>query len=215
MNSPADRGILLVGPGLESSRAAMIMVHGRNAGPENILSLAGELRHPEFSYLAPAAPGGTWYPRSFMAEIADNEPALSDALASIDGVVRLIAEKGIPRERIILLGFSQGACLSAEYTVRRPARYGGVMALSGGLIGPPGTRWEHPGDFGGTPVLLGCSDVDPHIPRSRVAESAVVFGRMGAEVTERIYPGMGHQVNEDELEFVRAIMTTVAADSAG
>jgi phospholipase/carboxylesterase len=189
----------------------MIMVHGRNAGPENILSLAAELTQPGFTFLAPAAPGGSWYPRSFMADFAENEPALSAALSTVDGLVRLIEEQGIPRERIMLLGFSQGACLSAEYSVRHPARYGGVMALSGGLIGPPGTRWEHDGDFGGTPVLLGCSDVDPHIPRKRVAESAAVFARMGAEVTERIYPGMGHQVNEDELELVRSVMTRVAA----
>jgi predicted esterase len=201
--------VLSAGPGLESSTAAMIMIHGRNAGPENILELAGLLRHPGFTFLAPAAAGGTWYPFSFMAETARNEPGLSSGLAAIDRLIHAIEEKRIPKRRIILLGFSQGACLSCEYAVRHAGRFGGVVALSGGLIGPPGTVWEDSGSFEGTPVFLGCSDVDSHIPKARVDESAAVFARMGATVTKRIYPGMGHQVNEDELEFVRELMVVV------
>jgi predicted esterase len=117
----------------------------------------------------------------------------------------------VPRRRIILLGFSQGACLSSEFAVRNAGRFGGVVVLSGGLIGPPGTAWNYPGSFEGTPVFLGCSDVDGHIPKARVDESAAVFSAMGATVTERIYPGMGHQVNEDELAVVREMMGVVVA----
>ena len=199
------------GTPLGSGRAAMIMIHGRNAGPENILELARLLPHPDFSFLAPSAAGGTWYPLSFMAETARNEPGLSSGLEVILELVRSIEAQGVPRRRIILLGFSQGACLSSEFAVRHASRFGGVVALSGGLIGPPGTVWNYPGSFEGTPVFLGCSDVDSHIPKARVDESAVVFSGMGAMVTERIYPGMGHQVNEDELEFVRRLMAEVVA----
>lgn len=203
--------VLSAGRPLGSGRAAMIMVHGRNAGPENILELARLIPHPDFSFLAPSAAGGTWYPLSFMAETSRNEPGLSSGLAVILELVRSIEARGVPRRRIILLGFSQGACLSGEFAVRNPSRFGGVVALSGGLIGPPGTVWNHPGSFEGTPVFLGCSDVDSHIPKGRVDESAAVFSAMGATVTERIYPGMGHQVNEDELEVVREMMEAVAA----
>jgi predicted esterase len=203
--------VLSAGRPLGSGRAAMIMVHGRNAGPENILELARLVPHPDFSFLAPSAAGGTWYPLSFMAETARNEPGLSSGLAVLLELVRTIEARGVPRRRIILLGFSQGACLSSEFAVRNAARFGGVVALSGGLIGPPGTVWNYPGRFEGTPVFLGCSDVDGHIPKARVDESAAVFSAMGATVTERIYPGMGHQVSEDELEFVREMMEAVAA----
>ncbi len=209
MQPHAGQPVLTAGPGIESSRAAMIMLHGRNAGPRNILELAGVLAHPAFTYLAPAAAGGTWYPYSFMADKAGNEPGLSSALWVIDQLVRDIESRGIPKRRIVLLGFSQGACLASEYAVRHADRFGGVIAFSGGVIGPPGTTWESPGRFDGTPVFLGCSDVDGHVPKTRVDESAVVFERMGAEVTKRIYPGMGHLVNEDELDAARRIMAGV------
>ena len=204
--------LLSAGRPLGSGRAAMIMIHGRNAGPENILELARLVPHPEYTYLAPSAAGGTWYPLSFMAETARNEPGLSSGLEVIHQLVRSIEGQGVPRRRIVLLGFSQGACLCSEFAVRHASRFGGVVALSGGLIGPPGTVWNCPGTFEGTPVFLGCSDVDGHIPKGRVDESAAVFSAMGALVTERIYPGMGHQVNEDELEFVRLLMEEVARE---
>ena len=204
--------VLSTGRPIGSARAAMIMIHGRNAGPENILELARLVPHPDYAFLAPAAAGGTWYPLSFMAETARNEPGLSSGLGVIHDLVGSLESQGIPRRRIILLGFSQGACLSSEYAVRHAARFGGMVALSGGLIGPPGTAWNYPGSFDGTPVFMGCSDVDGHIPRARVDESAAVFSGMGAAVTERIYPGMGHQVNEDELEFVRRLMDAVVAE---
>ena len=201
------------GAPLGAGAAAMIMVHGRNAAPRNILELAGVLPHPRFAYLAPAAAGGTWYPLSFMAETAPNEPGISSGLAAIDRLVREIVAQGVPTERIILLGFSQGACLALTYAARHAAIYGGVVAFSGGLIGPPGTNWTEGGDFGETPVFLGCSDADSHIPLSRVHESSDVFRRMGAAVTERIYPGMGHLVNDDEISFTRDLMQQVASAS--
>jgi phospholipase/carboxylesterase len=210
MEPHGGQPVLTLGPGVESSRAAMIMMHGRNAGPRNILDLAGVLHHPDFTYLAPAAAGGTWYPFSFLAETARNEPGLSSGLWVIDRLVQDLEAKGIPGRRIILLGFSQGACLSSEYAVRHAGRLGGLVAYSGGLIGPLGTVWDYPGSFDGMPVFLGCSDVDAHVPKARVDESAAVFTRMGAAVTERIYPGMGHQVNEDELELTRTLMDAVS-----
>ena len=187
----------------------MIMLHGRNAGPGNILELAGVLADPAFTYLAPTASGGTWYPYSFMADKASNEPGLSSGLLVIDQLVRDIESRGLPKRRIVLLGFSQGACLASEYAVRHADRFGGVIVFSGGVIGPPGTTWDSPGRFDGTPVFHGCSDVDAHVPKARVDESASVFERMGAAVTKRIYPGMGHLVNEDELEFARLVMAGV------
>ena len=203
--------VVMLGRPLGEGRAAMVMIHGRNAGPKNILDLAGPLAHSEFTYLAPAAAGGTWYPYSFMAERATNEPGLSSGLAVVAGLIEKIVASGVPRRRIILLGFSQGACLASEFVARDPDRYGALIAFSGGVIGPPGTTWNGPGRLDGMPVFLGCSDIDGHVPKTRVDESAAVFERMGARVTERIYPGMGHLVNEDELTWARDVM----AEGAG
>ncbi|MBI4419441.1 MAG: dienelactone hydrolase family protein [Gemmatimonadetes bacterium] len=191
---------------LGRGRAVMIMVHGRGAGPRNILDLVPALVHPDFTYLAPAAANGTWYPLSFMAEIERNEPGMTSGISVIHGLIDDAIAKGIPTERIMLLGFSQGACLASTAALRRPARYGGVIGYCGGLIGPPGTRWEVSGSFDGMPVFLGCSDRDAHVPRERVDETAAQFERMGAAVNERIYPGMGHLVNEDEIAFTRDLM---------
>lgn len=188
----------------------VIMVHGRNAGPANILDLVPRLERPAFTYLAPAAAGRTWYPLSFMAEREKNEPGVTSGLWVLEHMVEGVVARGIARDRIILLGFSQGACLTAEFVVEHAARYGGVILYSGGLIGAPGTTWNHPGSFDHTPIFLGCSDVDAHVPKTRVDESAVVFTRMGATVTERIYPGMGHLVNDDEIAFTRTLMDSIA-----
>lgn len=200
-----------MGRPLGKGRAVMILVHGRNAAPRNILELAAALDHPEFTYLAPAAADNTWYPYSFMAETALNEPGISSGLAVLDGLVTQVLETGVSRNRIILTGFSQGACLMTEFAVRHAGRYGGVLAFSGGLIGPPGTTWEYDGGFEGTPVFLGCSDVDAHVPKERVDESAEVFGRMGAVVEKRIYAGMGHLINDDEIAFARSIVDSVGS----
>lgn len=196
---------------LGDGSAAMILVHGRGAAPRDILELADELAHPAFTYLAPAAAGNTWYPASFMADIASNEPGISSGLAVLGDLVKQVVEHGVPTGRIVLAGFSQGACLMSEFAVRHAAPYGAVIAFSGGLIGPRGTTWPNEGDFGGAPVFLGCSDTDAHVPRDRVEESAEVFARMGAAVELRFYPGMGHLINEDELAFARSIVASVGS----
>ena len=192
----------------------VIMVHGRGAGPKNILDLVPRLDRPNCTYLAPGASANTWYPFSFMAETDKNEPGLSSALAVLKALVDDVVAKGVRRERIVVLGFSQGACLTTEFAARHPARYGGIIAFTGGLIGPPGTTWNEGGRFDGTPVFLGCSDVDGHVPQTRVDETAAVFERMGASVTERIYPGMGHIVNDDEIAAAQAMLDQLGTGSS-
>lgn len=198
--------IATAGLPLDEAQAAMILVHGRGATARGILELASDLYHPRFAYLAPAAADNTWYPFSFLTETAKNEPWLTSALHVLDRLVSDLVARGIRKDRVVLLGFSQGACLAGEFSVRHADRYGGVILFSGGLIGPPGTTWNYSGSFGGTPVFLGCSDIDPHVPKNRVDDSAAVFERMGADVTKRIYPGMGHTVNVDEIPFAQSLM---------
>jgi predicted esterase len=206
----AGQPLLTRGKPLAEARAAVIMVHGRGASPQSILELAQAIPHPDVAYLAPGAVGGTWYPQSFMAPIAANEPGISSGISVIHVLIEQVVAAGIPEERIILLGFSQGACLASTSAQRKPKRYGGVVVLSGGLIGPPSTEWSAEGDFAGTPIFLGCSDVDAHIPEARVLASAAHLEGMGAEVTCRIYKGFGHAVNEDEIAFVRELVASVA-----
>jgi len=210
MQPHAGEPLALAGMPLGQGSAVAIMVHGRNAAPANILDLVPRFERPDFTYLAPAAAGRTWYPLSFMAERDKNEPGISSGLWVLEHLVAEVLARGIPKTRIVLLGFSQGACLAAEFAVEHADRYGGVILYSGGVIGAPGTTWEYPGSFAGTPVFLGCSDVDAHVPKTRVDESAAVFARMGAAVTERIYPGMGHLVNEDEITFTRQLMAQLS-----
>jgi len=164
----AGQPVVEAGVPLGQAPAAVVMVHGRNAGPANILDLVPRLARPNLTYLAPAAANRTWYPHSFMAGIASNEPGLSSGLGVLESLLERIQAAGIPRSRIVLLGFSQGACLTAEFAVRHASRFGGVVVFSGGVIGPPGTRWDDAGRFDGTPVFLGCSDQDSHVPESRV-----------------------------------------------
>lgn len=202
--------VVTAGRPLDKADAAVVMVHGRGASAESILTLADEFGRPEPAYVAPQAAGSTWYPYSFMAPIQQNEPYLSSALELLEAVLAKLEAEGIPPERTVLLGFSQGACLTLEFAARHAQPFGGLVALSGGLIGPPGTRRDYPGSFDGTPVFLGCSDRDPHIPEERVHESAEVFRRMDARVTERIYPGLGHTVNQDELLWVRDLLGSLA-----
>ncbi len=210
MDPHAGQPVLTAGAPLGTAPVAVIMVHGRNAGPANILDLVPRLERPQVSYLAPAAAGRTWYPHSFLADIASNEPWLSSALAGLATLVGRATAAGVPRQRVVLLGFSQGACLAAEFAVRHAARYGGIVAFSGGVVGPPGTTWDASGDLAGTPAFFGCSDRDSHVPEFRVTESAELYARMGAAVTTRIYPGLGHQINDDEIAWAQALLDSLA-----
>jgi predicted esterase len=184
----------------------MILLHGRGASADDILALADELHANDIAYLAPQAAGRTWYPYSFLAPMAQNEPGITSALGVISQLIQDARADGVDSRRIAILGFSQGACLTLEYAARYAARYAGVFGLSGGLIGPPGTARDYPGYLDDTPVFLGCSDVDAHIPLARVRESADVFRRMRANVDERIYEGMGHTVNKDEIDAINAVL---------
>lgn len=207
----AGQPVLTAGIELEAARAAMIMVHGRGATAESILQLADVLDQPGFAYLAPQAANSTWYPHSFLQPIERNEPWLTSALHVIAGVLALVSDAGILPERTVLLGFSQGACLTLEYVARNATRYGGVAGLSGGLIGPDDTPRDYPGSLDGTPVFLGCSDIDFHLPVERVRHSTEVLRNLGGNVTERIYPGMGHEINLDEIRFVQQMMGSLVA----
>jgi predicted esterase len=199
----AGQPVLSRGPAPATARLVVMLVHGRGGSADDMLGLAEELQLPDVSYLAPQAADRTWYPHSFLTPIAQNEPFLTSALNTIRALTN---GHGLPSERIALLGFSQGACLSLEYAARHAARYAAVIGLSGGLIGPHGTPRAYTGSLSGTPVFLGCSDIDPHIPLERVHESAEVLTAMGALVDLRIYPRMGHTINQDELGAVRALL---------
>ena len=207
----AGQPILLGGAAIADARLAAILIHGRGASAEDILGLSQELSAADVASLAPQAAGNTWYPYSFLAPMAQNEPGLSSALGVIAAILASLEAQGISANRVVLMGFSQGACLTSEFAARHARRYAGLAALSGGVIGPPGTARDYAGTFDGTPVFMGCSDVDPHIPLERVRESAEVFRRMGATVDERIYRGMGHTVSQDEIDAVNEILSRPAA----
>ncbi len=205
-----DVTLLTAGAPVETARAAVILLHGRGASALDILALTPRLDSDratqKVAFLAPQAPGRAWYPRHFLAPLDENEPALSTALATVGALIARIEVSGIPAARIALLGFSQGACLALEYAARHARRYGGVIALAGGLIGPPGTLFRYPGMLAGTPVFIGCGDSDPHIPLARVNESAAALAELGAQVDRRIYPGLGHTLVQDEIDAARAIL---------
>jgi predicted esterase len=201
-----NQPVLHAGAEVGEARLVAILLHGRGASAGDILGLAHEFSARDVAYLAPEAAGHTWYPYSFLTPIEQNEPSLGSALRVVTGLVHDLQQRGVAADRIVLMGFSQGACLASEFAARHARRYAGVVALSGGLIGPPGTPRNYAGTFDGTPALFGCSDVDPHIPLERVTESASAFRRMGAKVDERIYPRMGHTVNTDELAAIDALL---------
>jgi len=205
------------------ANAAVVLTHGRGATARSILAMYNEFPRDDVAYAAPQATNNTWYPHSFLEPVEKNEPGRTAGLAAIDRLVEGFVDAGIERDRILLLGFSQGACLTTEYAATHPREYGGVAALSGGLIGETlgeyaggepsearrtssDERSESDGNMAGTPVFLGCSDVDPHIPVERVHDTRDVFESLGADVEERIYEGMGHGVNEDELEYLRGLV---------
>ena len=193
------------------ANASVVLVHGRGARARGMLDFAQEIHRDDVHYVAPQAARGTWYPQSFMAPVEANEPYLTSALDRLATVLDDLNGAGIPPEHVVLLGFSQGACLTSEYAARNARRYGGVVALSGGLIGPDGTEFEYDGSMGGTPAFLGCGDQDPHIPVERVEETALVFANRDADVEKRIYEGMGHGVIPDEIEYVRELVGNVAS----
>lgn len=203
----AGGAVLSAGRPLAEARGALILIHGRGATAESILDLAGFLPRPDLAYLAPQAANYAWYPYSFLAPIEQNEPYLSSALQRVAEVVAGVEAAGIPAEHIFLGGFSQGACLASEFVARNARRYAGLFIFSGGLIGPEGTPRDYDGSLAGTAVFLGCSDVDPHIPLTRVRETAAVLERMGAVVDMRIYPRMGHTINQDEIDAAAKILT--------
>ncbi len=193
------------------ARAIVLLIHGRGASAESMLPLGEVIAMPDLCYLAPQAEGNTWYPQSFMAPTAANEPYLSAALARMASIIDDMLGSGIAAPELAVIGFSQGACLASETVLRSPRPYGFIGILSGGAIGPPGTPRDYPGTLAGVRAFIGCSDHDPHIPLARVKETSAVFSRMGAAVTERIYPGSSHGVNDDEIGHLRAGLSAMTA----
>jgi predicted esterase len=199
------------GPAIEKADLALLLLHGRGASAQDILSVYRALGLDTVSAIAPQAADNTWYPNSFLAPLESNQPFLDSALRRIESLVDSLIARGIQSKRIALLGFSQGACLTLEFVARHPRRYGAVIGLTGGLIGPPGTPRKYPGSLAGTPVFLGTSDPDPHVPYGRVKETETVLRKMGAEVELRRYPGMPHTIDGDELDAARRLIERAIA----
>jgi predicted esterase len=210
-NPHLGQPILTSGEALEDCRAAALLFHGRGRTPDEMIALAARMAVPGVAYLAPTAAGNTWYPYSFLEPLERNEPALSHALAAYAALVADLLERGIEQRRLVLIGFSQGACLTAEYAVRHAGRYGGVALFTGGLIGPPGTRWEYPDAFDGTPIFMGGSTADAFVPLARMRESAAIFRKLGAHVTEQFDDQDGHIITDGEIAAARAIIQSSAS----
>jgi phospholipase/carboxylesterase len=207
MNDPhRSDPVARFGSGLAQAKAAVVLLHGRGGSAQDILGLAHEMYSEQIAYLAPQAADHTWYPYSFLAPIAQNEPWLSSAIAKVASIIQECTAAGVPHEKIAVCGFSQGACLATEFVARHPARYGGLIALTGGLIGPPGSDLHHAGSLAGTQVLLSSGDPDPHVPWPRVEESARELERMGAEVKLMKHPGRPHTILEAEVRAARSII---------
>lgn len=203
------------GAPLAACSAVAVMVHGRNQTVDYMWDLAERIDLPDVHYVALQAAGHSWYPSGFMADTTENEPFLGHALEAFDARIQELLASGVPRTKMVLLGFSQGACLTAEYAVRYARRYGGIVLYTGGVIGPPGTQWVFPGSFQDTPVFLGTSDPDDWVPVRRVRETEVVFRAMKAATTLRIYPGMGHVVNDEEIDWARTLLQRVSSVDEG
>ena len=201
-----EKNIITARKPVTDAEKVLLMIHGRGGSAEDILSLAGHLRLNDFALLAPQATNQTWYPFSFMAPTAQNEPWLSSALSILKELLDDLIAQGVKTENIYLFGFSQGACLTLEFVARHAKRFGGVIAFTGGLIGDKINNENYQGDFAGTPVFIGSSNPDPHVPVERVKESTKILRSMNAEVTEKIYEGMGHTINQDEIDTVNRII---------
>jgi phospholipase/carboxylesterase len=195
-----QKNILTAGKELTKGSKVLIMLHGRGGNAENILSLASHLDVNDFTLLAPQATNNTWYPYSFLAPPVQNEPWLSSALTLLKEIVNDLYNQGIPSENIYFLGFSQGACLTLEFVTRHASKYGGVVAFTGGLIGDKIYNENYKGDFQNTPIFIGTSDPDPHVPVERVYATSNILKDMNASVTEKVYNNMGHTINQDEME---------------
>ncbi|QKG92538.1 dienelactone hydrolase family protein [Halorubrum salinarum] len=214
-----DEPLVTAGASLDDAAAALVLVHGRGATARSVVDLGEQLAGDrEAAILAPAAAGNTWYPNSFLAPVADNEPGRSSGLRAVGAAVDRAVDAGIARDRVLVGGFSQGACLASEFVARNPTRYGGLAVFSGGLIGETVAvddylaAGDESGDnpLAGTPAFVGCSDVDPHIPEERVHETTDVLEALGADVDERIYEGMGHGINDDEVAAVSELVASLA-----
>ncbi|MEX0685779.1 MAG: dienelactone hydrolase family protein [Balneolales bacterium] len=205
-----NKSVLHGGAKIQHADAAVIMVHGRGATAQSIMMLAEDLPQRGVAYFAPQAAKNTWYPKTFLAPLDQNSPGITSGLKAIEDLIKKIEKKGIPKKKIVLLGFSQGACLVTEFAARNAGLYGGIIGLSGGVIGPNDTPRNYEGSMQGTPVFLGCSDVDYHIPLERVNLTAEIFERLGAKVTKRIYESLGHTVNQDEMQFIRELLEVVS-----
>lgn len=210
----AGQPVFASGAPLPGAGCAVVLVHGRGGSAADMLALAAALAAPDTTaFVAPQAADGTWYPLRFLAPLANNEPWLSSGLDLVGACVEAVERLGVPRRRIVLLGFSQGGCLALHFGATHATRWGGMIGLSAGLIGPPGTSWTFDGTVDGTPVFLGCSDRDPHIPEERLHESADAFRRLGADVTLEIYPGLGHTVNAAELTRARRMVEHASVEN--
>ena len=202
----ADQPLLSAGSSLDQAKGVLILIHGRGASAQSILSLYDEFQLDSLAAIAPQAAGNTWYPQSFLAPLAANQPYLDSALKKIESIVKNLLTSGFRSQKIALLGFSQGACLTSEFVARNPRQYDAVIALTGGLIGPPGTLREYRGRLDKTPVLITAGDPDPHVPFERVRQTKLVLEQMGATVDMRRYPGKPHSINEEELKLCRELL---------
>jgi phospholipase/carboxylesterase len=208
MNNDPHRNtpVLQLGASLTTADGVVIFLHGRGSSAEDILGLAHEMYLPQLAYIAPQASGHSWYPQSFLAPSEQNQPWLSSALKKVLSVVQMAHDAGISTDRIAVAGFSQGACLSTEFVASYPERYAGLIAFTGGLIGPLGTDLSHAGNLEGTPAFLGSGDPDPHVPWERVQQSADILANMGAKVIARRFEGRGHTVSREELDSGTALL---------
>ena len=200
------KNIQTAGKPLKEADKALILIHGRGADARDILGLASQLNLSEYALLAPEATNNSWYPYSFLAEPEQNEPWLSSALDLIKEMVDEVMKQGITSENIYLLGFSQGACLALEFAARHAQKMGGIVALTGGLIGDKIYQENYTGDFNGTPIFLGTGNPDPHVPIERVKESANILEKMNAEVHLKVYEGRPHTVSQDEIDVANQLI---------